>query len=132
MKCPPTLGEKKRAGENNEEEDGDGGGTAGIGRRKGRKKLRADHEHERTKNKKIVNPQPNPDFTVTFDDWPKLCNRAHLRPQWDDTCLMCPRWHSKAYCFPDCPNAASHVKSSEVSAKRNTVYKAFLQKAISD
>ncbi len=38
------------------------------------------------------------------------------RPQWNDRCKCCPCWFLQKYCFSNCPNKESHVKSEEVPA----------------
>jgi Leu/Phe-tRNA-protein transferase len=42
---------------------------------------------------------------------------------------MCPRWHSRGFCFIDCYNSDSHVESKEVPEEKNEAYDAYLQKA---
>ncbi len=37
-------------------------------------------------------------------------------PQWNNRCKCCPCWFLQKYCFSDCPNKESHVKSKEVPA----------------
>jgi hypothetical protein len=37
------------------------------------------------------------------------------RPQWNDS-KCCPRWFLQKYCFSNCPNKESHIKSKEVPA----------------
>ena len=53
-------------------------------------------------------------------------NTKH-RVVWGDA-KMCPRWHSKQYCFKDCVNEASHVPDNEVPADKKAEYKEYLVK----
>ena len=57
-------------------------------------------------------------------------NNACKRISWsgDAKIKMCPRWHSRGYCFPDCRYAVSHVPDTEVPGAKRIAYKAYLKK----
>ena len=50
------------------------------------------------------------------------------RIEWNKNSKMCPRFHSKFYCFDDCSNKDSHVQKSEVPDAMDAKYKRFLKK----
>jgi len=50
------------------------------------------------------------------------------RVDWDGSCKMCPRWFIRGFCFADCTNAPSHVKSDEIPAGKLTEFEAFTKK----
>ena len=43
---------------------------------------------------------------------------------------MCPRWHSKEYCFKDCVNKESHVAADKIPADKKRKYGDYLNKKI--
>ena len=53
-----------------------------------------------------------------------LCHRV----DWDGNSKMCPRFHSKQYCFDNCKNKVSHVPKSQVPGNKDKEYKNFLKK----
>ena len=46
----------------------------------------------------------------------------------DDGTNMCPRFHSRFYCFENCRHKASHVPKAQVPPEKDTKYKQFLRK----
>ena len=56
-------------------------------------------------------------------------NNACKRISWngDEKIKMCPRWHSRGYCYPNCNNKASHVPDTEVPGAKRTEYRAYLK-----
>ena len=78
---------------------------------------------------------------VTNDSPPASCNLqqgetwgTHFankgvadRIDWNGTCKMCPRWFIRGFCFPNCVNTASHVKSEEIPADKLTAFEGFMR-----
>ena len=80
----------------------------------------------------IENTDPNEDYKMLDGEIYKqvFCgkNVCH-RVDWDDDgTKMCPRFHSKFYCFANCRHKASHVPKSQVPTDKDTKYKQFLKK----
>lgn len=118
-----TLGDRKRKAEDDTTEDG---GTPDGDRRK-----RKDKRGDGGPRGAVKNKYQNKAFEVGPTEWSRL--KAHLdeRVKWgtDGVVVMCPRWHSRGYCFPDCHHRDSHVKSEEVPKDKNAAYKQYLVKA---
>ena len=79
----------------------------------------------RTKLDSIKNLGQCEEFKMHDDeDWFIFKNKKTLkwRPDWDEKCTMCPRWHSCGDCFKDCNNAACHVLCQESPAEKKTSY----------
>jgi hypothetical protein len=124
-----TLAEKRRANDVTKEEEESNEINTNGGRAAKKPKHLGGREGD-SNERNVQNLKPNPDFKVNgAKDWKKLCQRAHTRPMWDDTSFMCPRWHSRFYCFSGCRNGASHVSVSadEVPADKNTAYKQYIR-----
>ena len=82
---------------------------------------------------RLNNNNPNPDYCLLDGESFKkvFCGRNFFqRVPWDKNknIHMCPRWHSKGYCFDNCRNIESHVPQAQVSAQMDTEYKKFLKK----
>ena len=82
---------------------------------------------------RLENPDQNPDYKLLDGESFKrvFCGRNYFhRVPWDKNkkIHMCPRWHSKYYCFDNCRNIESHVPQSQVSTKMDTDYKKYLKK----
>ena len=80
----------------------------------------------------IQNTEPNDDYKMLDGENYKqvFCgkNVCH-RVEWDDDgTKMCPRFHSRFYCFDNCRHKASHVPKSQVPADKDAKYKQFLKK----
>ena len=78
---------------------------------------------------RILNTNQQEEFKIKKgEDWKIFCgNKTQDRIDWnDDGCKMCPRWHSKGFCFPDCNNKASHVTKDKIPPGKAKSYKAYL------
>jgi hypothetical protein len=64
------------------------------------------------------------------EDWRKFCgNTVQDRIDWnDDGCKMCPRWHSKDFCFVDCSHKASHVPKANIQQEKKKAGRSYLVK----
>ena len=94
-----------------------------------RRKLGSDEDLPRDKDSDIVQNESQPDdFKMTSDeswenDW---CGRvAEGRPTWGKN-KMCPRFHTKGYCFRQCRNKASHVPFSRIPEAKRQEYKKWM------
>ena len=81
----------------------------------------------------VLNPDPNPEYKMLDgEDFKKVyCGKnSRFRPFWDKAkgTRMCPRYHSREYCFDDCENIDSHVDKDQVPAPVGAEYKKFLKK----
>ena len=82
---------------------------------------------------KVENKGPNPEYKMLDgENFTKVfCgkNVCH-RVNWDKKkgTRMCPRWHSRYYCFDNCHTDASHIPQDEVSPQMDIEYKKFLKK----
>eukprot|EP00957_Ditylum_brightwellii_P191108 14551275-Ditylum_brightwellii.AAC.1 len=54
------------------------------------------------------------------------------KPNWNDNCKMCPRWHINGNCFKDCKNAASHVPENEVSNAKELEFIEYMETVHND
>ena len=98
-------------------EDKDDGDKAG-----GKKKKR--------KSTKVENPsQPDPCKLQTGETWAThFANKGfNDRVDWNGDCKMCPRWFIRGFCFADCTNKDSHVKSEEVPADKLAAFQQFMR-----
>jgi len=103
--------------------------TQKIGNPNGKRKGKRDDDNDR--EKRVLNSEQVEEFKMKpDDDWRKFCgNSAQYRVDWnDDGCKMCPRWHSKGFCFKDCNHKASHVPKGNVSQEKVKEYKGYLVK----
>ena len=81
-----------------------------------------------------MNTEPNPEYKMLDgENFKKVyCGKnAQFRPVSDKEkgTKMCPRFHSKYYCFDNCNNIDSHVGKDEVPAAVDAEYKKFLKKS---
>ena len=83
----------------------------------------------------VKNNSPNEAYKLrdgeVFRDMFGGKNLEHMI-EWNRNSKMCPRFHSKFYCFKDCKNKESRVPKSEVSATMDAKYKRFLKKCRSE
>ena len=103
--------------------------TQKIGNPNGKRKGKRDDDNDR--EKRVLNSEQVEEFKMKpDDDWRKFCgNSAQHRVDWnDDGFKMCPRWHSKGFCFKDCNHKASHVPKGNVSQGKVKEYKGYLVK----
>ena len=99
------------------------------GDQKGKRKNRGNENAERPE--RIWNSDQQEEFKMKDnEDWKMFCgNKVQDRIDWnDDGCKMCPRWHSKGFCFADCHNKASHVTKDNIPPGKVKGYKAYLAK----
>ena len=80
----------------------------------------------------IQNQTPNEEYKLLDgEEFSKMFGGRHNichRIDWPDGEKMCPRFHSKYYCFNNCKNKASHVPQSQVPPEQDKGYKRFLKK----
>ena len=80
----------------------------------------------------IQNQTPNEEYKLLDgEEFGKMFGGRHNichRIDWPDGEKMCPRFHSKYYCFNNCKNKASHVPQSQVPPEQDKGYKRFLKK----
>ena len=63
------------------------------------------------------------------EDWRSVfCGNPGDRVSWNDKERMCPRWHSKGFCFPNCNNKSSHVPEDKVTEIKKKEYRGYLKK----
>ena len=84
---------------------------------------------------KVLNKNPVSEFIATDEEKRKFSklfggNNVCHRVDWNGRCKMCPRWHSKEYCFKDCKNRDSHVAADEIPADKKKKYGEYLNKKI--
>ena len=85
---------------------------------------------KKKKSNKIDNTsQPESCRLQTGETW--ATHFAHKgfndRVTWNGDCKMCPRWFIQGYCFSDCTNADSHVKSEDLPADKLTAFQQFMR-----
>ena len=102
--------------------------TTGLG--VSRKRKLSDDSHKGTR---VVNEDPDEELKIKDDkDWKSVfCGNKNVshRVAWNNNgCKMCPRWHSRHWCFDNCKHKESHVPKSQVSAENKTNYKRYLKK----
>ena len=52
-----------------------------------------------------------------------VCHRV----EWNGSgTIMCPRWHSKHFCFDNCRHKDSHIPKSQVPGNKKKEYKVYL------
>ena len=77
-------------------------------------------------NKVVENKKPCAEFKMLEGEtWDMFKGRktAGNRPKWiNDECVMCPRFHSRLYCFENCNNAASHVPEDQIPKELKEKY----------
>ena len=97
-----------------------------------KKRKLSDEPKKKSKGKLIKNEDPNEDYKLLDGEDYKavFCgkNVCH-RVDWDDNgAKMCPRFHSKGYCFDNCNNIASHVPKNKVPTDKDAKYKRYLKR----
>ena len=85
------------------------------------------------KGNRVVNEDPDEELKLKDDeDWKSVfcgTKKASHRVAWNNNgCKMCPRWHSRHWCFDNCNHKESHVPKSQVSAENKADYKKYLEK----
>ena len=78
----------------------------------------------------VENTDPNDEYKLRDGEDFKMLggNNTCHRVDWNNNSKMCPRWHSKLYCFSDCNNKDSHVPQCDVPVAMDAKYKRFLKK----
>ena len=112
-------------------------GASSAGKRGNERK-----DEEKNQKKKKGRTQGREGERVSNDSPPESCGilqtetwATHFankciseRVDWNGTCKMCPRWFIRGFCFADCFNAASHVKSTEIPPEKLDAFQQFLRK----
>ena len=119
-----TLGDKRKAEDSLEGGNEPGGSETGGNKRR----------KQKAGGRGINQDSPNAAFALNKQGFIELRHHNKHRVVWGkntkgEEILMCPRWHSRGYCFTDCHNSDSHVKSEEVPEDKNTAYAAYLVRA---
>jgi hypothetical protein len=79
----------------------------------GRKKLKKGEEDKSM----IKNEAPHPELCMlATETWGiNFANKEiEKRPKFNDKCKCCPRWFLNKYCFSNCKNKESHVKTNDI------------------
>ena len=84
-------------------------------------------------DKRVVqNPTPNEEYKLLDgEEFGKVFGGRHNichRIDWLGGEKMCPRFHSKYYCFNNCRNKESHVPKSQIPSEQDKNYKKILKK----
>lgn len=85
---------------------------------------------KKRKSSKVDNPsQPDSCKLQTGETWAThFANKGfNDRVDWNGECKMCPRWFIHGFCFADCTNKDSHVKSDEVPADKLAAFQQFMR-----
>ncbi len=106
-------------------------GGAGLGTKSKKRKQKEEKEKrsKRSADNVVENKQQCADFKLKEGElWTQftgmcLTERAKL----NDT-IMCTRWHTRAFCFNDCRNKASHVACSQILAEAKQAHLKWMQK----
>ena len=93
------------------------------------------HRNKRTRNdtptidKRIMNTKPIKSWQVSPVDFNKHMSMKNLelRVPFKGK-FICPRFHSKGYCFDDCANKVSHIPSTDLDDNIQKVYSTFVEK----
>ena len=97
-----------------------------------KKRKLSDDSKDKSRGKLIKNEDPNEAYKLLAGEDYKavFCgkNVCH-RVDWDNNgTKMCPRYHSRWYCFDNCNNIASHVPKNQVPADKDNDYKRYLKR----
>ena len=118
MKQPNSDSTSPTESKNND----NGNGGSGDGKRK---KKKPDEARELIQNK-----APHSELCMlTGETWGITFANKNVdsRPKWNDKVTMCPRWFLQKYCFNNCKNKESHVKSDEIPAEKVTAMKTWIK-----
>ena len=91
------------------------------------RKDRKRHEDQPPGRRVENNDQPEEFKMKPNEEWELFRGKQNSPPPQINGCTMCKRWHTRGYCFRDCPQADSHVPGSEISKEMNQKYCKFLQ-----
>lgn len=108
-----------------ESKSSSGGKTLKSTRGQGRQRDKADGKKKKRKSTKVDNPsQPESCKLQTGETWAThFANRGfNDRVDWNGEFTMCPR-----FCFADCTNKDSHVKSEEIPADKLSAFQQFMR-----
>jgi hypothetical protein len=66
----------------------------------------------------VTNPKPRADWKLKEGESFRKVFIGKPKPKWEaGDCRWCAKYHTRCWCFPDCPNAASHIPSTELTSK---------------
>ena len=93
------------------------------------KRNRGDDIQPRRERRAEENSQPIKDWIVSNDEYKRFFAGKFLkdRPIMSGKPL-CQRFHSKGYCFSDCPNKITHVASSNLNTETKSAYQKYVEK----
>ncbi len=99
---------------------------------KSKKRKQEEEKEKRSKrsaNNKVENKQQCADFKLKKGElWTQFAGMCLTeRAKLNDT-IMCTRWHTRAFCFNDCRNKASHVACSQIPAEDKQANLKWMQK----
>ena len=88
-----------------------------------RRKIENNVPVDNTRRKVVQNPTPNEEYKMrdgeeyskVFGGHQNVCHKV----DWPGGEKMCPRFHSRYYCFGNCNNVESHVPQSQVPSTKN-------------
>ena len=100
-------------------------------------KIRAQTPHQKRqrleepqpqRKQKITNEKTIDKWIVSHDQYAKYIAGTNIqaRPKLNNT-YVCPRFHSRGYCFEDCKNVSIHVSSHSLSTNVQKEYKSFIK-----
>ena len=89
-----------------------------------RQRVEVQNDRVRIQNEKTIK-----DWIVNGSDYAKKFAGKHLdqRPKLQGV-PMCPRWHSKGYCFSNCPHKITHVDGTQLNDSIRQAYSKFVAK----
>ena len=91
------------------------------------KKLKIEEKQQRVEKQRLINNKPINDWVVPHEVYKRdfAGKNLHLRPKLNGK-DMCQRYHSKGYCFDDCPLRVTHIPSEQLETKVKEAYKKFV------
>lgn len=106
--------------------DDDTGTDTGGPRKRRKRKQREEEDRSLVRN----NNQLEEFKMLNEDEWKDVfCGRCiDDRPNWKGKENMCPRWHSRGFCYKNCNHGSSHVPEDKIPEPKKAEYRAYLKK----
>ncbi len=106
-----------------------GGGGLGTKSKKRKQEEEKEKRSKRSTDNVVENKQQCADFKLKEGElWMQFAGMCLMdRAKLNDT-TMCTRWHTRAFCFNDCRNKASHVACSQIPAEAKQAHLKWMQK----
>ena len=95
------------------------------------KRLRVDDRHKKLEKARITNTKPIKNWIVPHETYKKefAGKNIQFRPQLQGKDI-CQRYHSKGYCFDECPAKLTHVPSKDLDTKSKELYTQYVEKCL--